>query len=157
MWVFVMLMKAGSMSMYLESRGVPMALHNTNTYWRQKQSKVRINSLWPSDGISRHRSGLTVAAEVMARCLTASSHYLNQCWFINHGVLWHGPESKFIGSTVFKNSIHILIWKITFFKSSPHLPETNELTHWGLTDGTVISNLEFNDWYHVNFPCKCYV
>ena len=40
-----------------------------------------INSLGPSDAIWRHRSGSTLA-QVMACCLTAPSHYLNQCWLI---------------------------------------------------------------------------
>ena len=40
-----------------------------------------INSLWPSDAISRHRSGSTLA-QVIACCLTAPSYYLNQCWLI---------------------------------------------------------------------------
>ena len=39
------------------------------------------NSLRPSDAIWRHRSGSTLA-QVMACCLTAPSHYLNQCWLI---------------------------------------------------------------------------
>ena len=39
------------------------------------------NSLWPSDTIWRQRSGSTLA-QVMACCLTAPSHYLNQCWLI---------------------------------------------------------------------------
>ena len=39
---------------------------------------VSINSLWPSVAIWRHRSWSTLA-QVMARCLTAPSHYLNQC------------------------------------------------------------------------------
>ena len=38
-------------------------------------------SLWPSDAIWRHRSGSTLA-QVMACCLTAPSHYLNQYWLI---------------------------------------------------------------------------
>ena len=38
-----------------------------------------LNSLWPSDAIWRHRSGSTLA-QVMACCLTAPSHYLNQYW-----------------------------------------------------------------------------
>ena len=42
-------------------------------------SATRINSLWPSDAIWQYRSGSTLA-QVMACCLTASSHYLNQCW-----------------------------------------------------------------------------
>ena len=36
-----------------------------------------VNSLWPSDAILKHRSGSTLAP-VMAYCLTAPSHYLNQ-------------------------------------------------------------------------------
>ena len=39
------------------------------------------NSLRPSDAIWWHRSGSTLA-QVMACCLTAPSHYLNQCWLI---------------------------------------------------------------------------
>ena len=31
----------------------------------------------------------------MACCLTAPSHYLNQCWLIIRGVLWHTSESSF--------------------------------------------------------------
>ena len=40
-----------------------------------------INSLGPSDAIWRQKSGSTLA-QVMACCLTAPSHYLNQCWLI---------------------------------------------------------------------------
>ena len=40
-----------------------------------------INSLCPSDTIWRQRSGSTLA-QVMPCCLTAPSHYLNQCWLI---------------------------------------------------------------------------
>ena len=41
-----------------------------------------VNSLRPSDTIWRHRSGSTLS-QVMACCLTAPSHYLNQCWLIS--------------------------------------------------------------------------
>ena len=51
----------------------------------------RINSLAPCDTIWRKRSGSTLA-QVMACCLTAPSHYLNQCWLINTKVLWHSSE-----------------------------------------------------------------
>ena len=40
-----------------------------------------LNSLWPSDAIWWQISGSTLA-QVMACCLTAPSHYLNQCWLI---------------------------------------------------------------------------
>ena len=41
-----------------------------------------LNLLRPSDAIWRHRSGSTLA-QVMACCLTAPSHHLNQCWLIS--------------------------------------------------------------------------
>ena len=41
--------------------------------------------------IWQQRSGSTLA-QVMACCLTAPSHYLNQCWLIISKVLWHSSE-----------------------------------------------------------------
>ena len=52
------------------------------------------NSLWPSDTIWRHESGSTLA-QVMACCLTAPSHYLNQSWLIISKVQWQSSESNF--------------------------------------------------------------
>ena len=48
---------------------------------------LRINSLWPSDAIWRQRSGSTLA-QVLACCLMAPSHYLNQCCLLIKEVLW---------------------------------------------------------------------
>ena len=45
------------------------------------------------DAIWRHRS-MSILAQVMACCLTAPSHYLNQCWLIISEVLWHSPDSN---------------------------------------------------------------
>ena len=45
------------------------------------------NSLWPSDAIWRQRSG-SILDQVMACCLMALSHYLNQCWLIISEVQW---------------------------------------------------------------------
>ena len=56
-----------------------------------------VNSLGPSDAIWRQRSGSTLA-RVMACCLTAPSHYLNQCWLVISVVLWHSPEGNFRGN-----------------------------------------------------------
>ena len=58
-----------------------------------------INSLWPSDTIWQQKSGSTLA-QVMAWCLTAPSHYLNQCWLIISEGLWHSPEGKFVKITL---------------------------------------------------------
>ena len=57
-----------------------------------------INSLRPSDAIWRHISGSTLA-QIMACCLTAPIHYLNQCWLIISKVLWHTSEGNFIRNT----------------------------------------------------------
>ena len=58
--------------------------------------QMLLNSLRPSDAIWRQWSWTTLA-QVMACCLTAPSHYLNQCWLIIRGVLWHTSESSFAG------------------------------------------------------------
>ena len=57
-----------------------------------------VNSLWPSDVIWRQGSRSTLA-QVMACCLTAPSHYLNQCWLMISEVFWHSPDSNFIENT----------------------------------------------------------
>ena len=49
----------------------------------------------PSNTIWWQRSGSTLA-QVMACCLTAPSHYLNQCWLITKGFMWYSFESNFI-------------------------------------------------------------
>ena len=50
------------------------------------------NSLWPSDAMKWQRTESTLA-QVMACCLTAPSHSLNQCWLIISKVLWHSSLS----------------------------------------------------------------
>ena len=59
-----------------------------------KQHWSQFNSLWPSDSIWQQRSGSTLA-QVMAWCLTAPSHYLNQCWLIISEVQWQLYEGNF--------------------------------------------------------------
>ena len=53
------------------------------------------NSLGPSDAIWRWRPWSTLV-QVMACCLTAPSHYLNQCWLIISKVLWHSSKDIII-------------------------------------------------------------
>ena len=48
----------------------------------------------PSDAIWRQKSGSTLA-QLMAWCLTAPSHYLNQCWLIISEVQWHSHQGNF--------------------------------------------------------------
>ena len=56
---------------------------------------VPIKSLGPSDAIWRWRSWSTLV-QVMASCLTAPNHYVNQCWLIISEVLWHSSEDIII-------------------------------------------------------------
>ena len=99
---------------------------------RDARSKVQwnlINSLWPSYVIWQHMSGSTLA-QVMAWCLMASSHYLNQCLLllIMRVVLWHLPWIN-----VIRNVQDIYLWsifdtslKITNLILQPHLSGANE-------------------------------
>ena len=50
-----------------------------------------LRDCWPSDAIWRQGYWSTLA-QVMASCLTAPIHYLNQCWLIISKVLWHSSE-----------------------------------------------------------------
>ena len=69
-----------------------------------------INSLGPSDAIWRHGTRSTLA-QVMACCLMAPSHYLNQCWLIISKVLWQAPVGYFKRDTPIHKLI-ILVWKL---------------------------------------------
>ena len=69
----------------------PDSLHSTDDKFKKLWQNI---SLWPSDAIWWHRSGSTLA-QVMACCLKAPSHYLNQCWFIITDVFWHSHEGNF--------------------------------------------------------------
>ena len=83
-----------------------------------------VNSLGPSDAIWRQRPGSTLA-QVIACCLTAPSHYLNQCWLIISKVDGHSSKGKFTKTT--QPSITEIIWKIKLLKLHSNFPEANEL------------------------------
>ena len=86
-----------------------------------------LNSLWLSDVI--YRSGSTLP-QVMACCLAAPSHYLNQCWLIISWVLLSLAKDQF--------------WKIYMY-----LPGNSEFT-----EMVNISGAEFileNMIMYVNF------
>ena len=75
-----------------------------------------VNSLFPSE---RNRSGSTLI-QLMACCLMAPSHYLNQLWLLTSKVLWHSLRA--ISPEMLKISILDLNLKITNLKLQPHLP-----------------------------------
>ena len=69
----------------------------------------------------RRRSWSTLV-QVMVCCLTAPSHYLNQCWLIISNVLWHSSEDTIIRrfeDTNHKSKVEDYIFKITL--RSPYL------------------------------------
>ena len=70
------------------------------TNWNNSLCKglISFNSLWPSDTIWRLRSGSPLA-QVMACCLTAPSHYLNQCLLIVSKIKLHSSDGKFTRDT----------------------------------------------------------
>ena len=68
---------------------------------------MEVNSLWPSDVIWQQRSG-SILPRVMASCLMAPNHYLNQCWLIVCEVLWYSPDNIFMANS---QDIYLsLIW-----------------------------------------------
>ena len=60
--------------------------------------KMHFNSLGPGDAIWQQRSGSPLA-QVIAWCLTAPTHYLNQCWLIISKVEWHSSKGKLTRDT----------------------------------------------------------
>ena len=82
------------------------------------------DSLRPCDAIWRHKSGSTLA-QVMACCLTAPSHYLNQCWLIISKVQWHSSECNCTRDT--SAPITNISLKMTYLKFHLNLPGANEL------------------------------
>ena len=76
----------------------PYFMFITNFYNTSPLCLRVFDSLWPSDAIWRQRSGSQLA-QVMACCLTAPSHYLNQVWLMISEVLWHSPDRNFAENT----------------------------------------------------------
>ena len=63
--------------------------------------------LWHNDAIWWHRSG-SISVQVMVCCLTAPSHYMNQCWLIISEILWHSTQ------TIFEKNVEDINRQITF-------------------------------------------
>ena len=106
------------------------------TYACQLMSGVSIiiNSLWPGDVIWWQWSGSTLAL-VIACCLTAPSHHLNQCWHLICQVLCHS-----ILQQVPKLPFSIMTLKIIRLWLLPHLLGVNRHT-WQWNPFTGMSTL----------------
>ena len=78
-------------------------------------TRFEFNPLGPNDAMWRWRSWSTLV-QVMVCCLTAPSHYLNQCWLIISKVLWHSSQHIIVRrfeDTNQKSKIEDYIFKIT--------------------------------------------
>ena len=108
------------------------------------------NSLWPSDATWQHGSRSTLAP-VMACCLTAPSHYRNQCCLITWEqfhkkcswpffLIWNMCSKitllkkhvlpHFLGTCI--SLIRNMHSQMTLVRLLPHLPAANSLTLHGL-------------------------
>ena len=83
--------------------------------------KSDFDSLGPSDAIWPQRCGSTLA-QVMACCLTAPSHYMNQCWLIISGI-----HLRTISQEIPQPSITRISLKIVYLQFLSNLPGANEL------------------------------
>ena len=93
---------------------------------------VHVKSLWPNDAIWWQSSGSTWA-QVMACCLTAPSHYLDQCWFIILKV--SDVHLRVISFEISQPSVTKIGFKIIFLRFYWNVPGANELrvnngSHW---------------------------
>ena len=79
------------------------------------------NTLCSSDTMWWHRSVSTLA-QVMAWCLTAPSHYLNQCWFLINFLRFFVINLGAISQWVAKLLFCIKILKVILFKVSTIFP-----------------------------------
>ena len=91
-----------------------------------KDCLITFDSLWPSDAIWCWGSWSTLV-QVMACCLMASSHYLNQCWLIICEVFWYLLEDSFTGNAQHIYLIFNMSLKIPNVMLQLHLPGDNEL------------------------------
>ena len=105
-------------------------MHNTRVTLQLQLLYKLYNSVWSSDTVRRHRIWLALV-QAMACCLTAPSHYLNQCWLMINEVLWHSPEINFTGNT---QDIYPRYASESYseFKITATSPRANELTLWSL-------------------------
>ena len=99
--------------------------HEIAKYIVDKMSGVHsINSLAPSDTVLRHWSW-SALVQVMACCLTAPSHCLNQCWFFISAAI----HLRVISQQMHKLIIFDMTLKISNLKVQPLFPGANESTY----------------------------
>ena len=85
----------------ISSHGIDLVIMKYSSF-----STRRVNSLGPGDAKRWQRYGSTLD-QVMACCLTAPSHYLNQCRLISE-IQWHSSEDNF---TIDTSDINRMAWQ----------------------------------------------
>ena len=66
-----------------------------------------------------HQNSKPILVQVMARCLTAPSHYLNQCWLIIAEVQWHSPDGNFTRDASVVNQMGVTVINLRFHSYLP--------------------------------------
>ena len=84
-----------------------------------------LNSLWPSDAIYIWHLYDSILAQVMACCLAAPSHYLNQRWLIFRDSF--GICLRIISQEMLKTSIFDMNWIIYNLRLQQNLQGAEEL------------------------------
>ena len=80
--------------------------------------KYSVNSLWSIDATRWQRYGSTLTY-VIACCLMAPSHYLNQCWIISVSC---GIHLRTVSQKQLMNLIQNMCSKIVLFKNTTTFP-----------------------------------
>ena len=115
-----------------------------------------INTMCPSDTLWWNITGSTLA-QVMDCCLTAPSHYLNQCWLLIGEILWHSPQSNFTANAQATILYTVMSLKFTLLKSLPHLPGSSELIFihgWMNNYQTILWLSLILMWLHIHAKLK---
>ena len=72
---------------------------STMILWYSLEKHATVNSLWSSYNATWWHKSRSTLTQAMACCLTAPSHYLNQCWLFMSEVQWHSSQGTFIIDT----------------------------------------------------------
>ena len=121
-----------------------------------------INSLGPSDFYIWHCRSWSTLVQVMACCLTAPSHYLNQCWLIISKVLWHSSEDIIIRfeDTNQYSKIEYYIFEITlrsprgqWVKCQDICKKSDDKVWVSQIGGSALDGVNFQIWDQVKLHC----
>ena len=120
-----------------------LSTQNCKTYSNVFKCPKGVSGKVSGDTIWHQKTGSTLA-QVMACCLTAPSHYLNQYWLLMNSVLWHLPENNFIG--ISQTIIRKMTLKVIISRSLSPLSGVDDLNR-ALDWPTFLQCLQLSDMY----------